>query len=78
MSDAVLTIWVVYQNPCDYPGKVVVRGQDVVRGLVEPRPHATCKVYDKLCRARLPLARMRLYRMARHPSDDPCIVETWM
>lgn len=78
MSDDVLTVWVIYFNPLDYPGKYVLRGQDVVPGRTEPVIQSGCLVRDTLEEARAPLVRRGLYRMDRHPSDDPTIVESYI
>jgi hypothetical protein len=75
VTDA-LTVWVIYFSPLDYPGKYVLRGQDVLRGQSAPVPHEHCTVRDSLdeCRA----AVCHLYRLERHPGDPPVIVETWI
>lgn len=78
MTDPFLTIWVVFNHPRDYPDKVVVRGQDIVPGSLEPRHHPECRLFDSLEAAREPLERRGLHRLPRHPSDDPCIVEAWI
>lgn len=84
----VLTIWVIYYGAKNHPpGKWVVRAQDVTGDTsvlirraseVEPgvRPHETFFECDSLeeARAKVPEG---LYRMERHPQDDPVIVETW-
>lgn len=85
-----LTIWVIYRNPRDYPGKYVTRAQHVVRGQTEPVIARECTVHDSLAAAREAVPRFqehvqggRTYaseyvRMDRHPEDDPTIVETWI
>ena len=83
-----LTIWVIYYGAKNHPpGKWVVRAQDVTApsspalvrpGETEPgiRPHDVFFECDRLeeARAKVPEG---LYRMDRHPTDDPVIVETW-
>lgn len=87
-----LTIWVIYYNPRDYPGKYVTRAQDIVRGNTEPVIRSDCTVHDSLDAAREAVPRFQHHSMggdgrvyaseyvlvARHPSDDPTIVETWI
>jgi hypothetical protein len=79
-TDDVMTQWIIYFNPSDYPGKYVVRGHDIVRGQLEPvaRPH--CFVCESLeeARERLLLAWPGLVCLARHPSDPLPVVEVWL
>lgn len=74
-ADDVLTIWVIYKSPRDYPGQYVLRAQDVVRGDPEPRPRRECIVRPSLEEVRHYVR--HLYRMDRHALDEPTIVETW-
>jgi hypothetical protein len=69
-----LTIWVIYQNPRDFPGKWVLRAQMATPDGVTALPQ--CVVADSLdeARSRVPYG---LIRMTRHPNDDPVIYETW-
>jgi hypothetical protein len=90
MTTPVLTVWVIYRSPRDYPGKFVLRAQDVFRGNPEPVPRKECQVCDSLEEARRALPQMQMYeedgrtygaepyRLDRHPEDDPTIVETWI
>ena len=76
VDGALMTIWVIYDNPSDYPGKFVLRAQYVLPGNqvgVATEPTAVC---DSLMEARswLPPG---LYGQGRHPEDDPTIVEAW-
>ena len=75
MTDDKLTIWVIYKNPRDHPGKWVLRGQDVGSGTVTARPD--CMVADTYeeVHAALPPG---LHRLHRFPDDDPVIYETWL
>lgn len=70
-----LNIWVVYANPADYPGEFVAR-RWIVHGVGKPT--------DDIRRAAA-LSELRdwlmahgLVRLERHPTDDPCIIETWL
>lgn len=85
-----LTVWVIYRNPRDYPGKYVVRAEDVVADQREPVSRPQCAVCASLAEARAAVPQYQthqhdgvtyaseLVRMDRHPSDDPTIVETWI
>ena len=71
-----MTIYTIYSNPLDYPGKYVVR-RSIIRegGLhVAVEPDA---VVDSLLEARSHIPDS-LFRMPRVPHDDPCIVESWL
>jgi hypothetical protein len=75
MSTDALAMWTVYRYPRDYPGKFVARKFLVTA----PDPTVTAEMFiaDDLdeIRALLPPG---LVRIARSPSDDPVIVETWL
>lgn len=76
MAEVVMTVWVIYENPADYPGKFVVRPQQVYSDssiVIAPEPTA---VVDTLHEARWQVP-PRLYRQSRQPGDEPQIVETW-
>jgi hypothetical protein len=85
-----LTVWVIYKSPRDYPGKFVVRAQDVFRDNPEPVSRPECAVCNSLEAARAALPRYQTHeregrtygfefvRMERHPDDVPEIVETWI
>lgn len=71
-----LAMWVIYENPSDYRGKFVVRIHRPGRDgsvVAEREPRA---VVDTLAQARAVVPPL-LYRMDRHPDDDPVIVEVW-
>lgn len=72
-----LDIFAIYESPSDYTGKFVVRGWAVnADGSVRPDrfPLAVVDTLD-LARESVPAD---LVRVERSPSDDPCIVETWV
>lgn len=71
-GDDVWTVWTIYQNPSDYPGKWVLRAHDHPGGA-----RAECYVCDTLNEARSFVPR-GLTRLSRHLSDDPVIRETWI
>jgi hypothetical protein len=75
-NDRLLTIFVIYQNPSDYPGKFVVRAQDALPS-GEVRPHPDCIVCDTIEQARETVP-PGLVLLTRAPDDDPVIYETWI
>jgi hypothetical protein len=75
MSDKVLTIWVIYQNPKDHPGKWVLRPQYATpQGIVADPGCAVGNTLEDV-RACLPPG---LVKLTRHVDDDPVIYETWL
>jgi hypothetical protein len=72
----VLTIFVIYKEPSDYPGKWVIREQRIKAGSVEimAQPYG---VFDDLLEARdaIPIG---LYQMPRQEGDHPDIFECWI
>lgn len=68
-----LSIWTVYDNPTDYPGKFVARMFDGE----QPTPNVI--ICDSLEQLREILAfQLHLTPLCRSPEDDPKIVETWL
>ena len=72
-------IYVVYENPSDFPGRFVVRRGQVRRHspgrmTMDGSPAALCATL-KEARQAVPVGRVR---MRRHPDDDACIVESWL
>ncbi len=70
-----LEMWVVYENPLDYPGKFVCR-----RWVVTPEgntPDGHCWVTSTLedARSKVP---PDCFRIPHQDGEDPCIVETWL
>jgi len=72
-----LTLWVVYDHPADYPDDVVVRRWQVGR---EEAPVRTSVVecYPDLEAARDALEQRGLVCVPRSAPDDPVIVESWL
>lgn len=70
--------WVIYDNPSDFPGQIVVRRWLIGPGTVEPTPHVSlCTTIDQarnVVQANYPSG----YRLPRQQDDDPCIVEVWI
>ena len=77
-TDIAMSIWTVFCNPADYPGKYVVRRFDIQRGNKEPVRTDDVNVYDSLDAARLPLHERGCVRLTRFDQDAPHIVETWV
>jgi hypothetical protein len=75
-NDHLLTLWVIYKNPSDYPGKFVLRAQVAYPG-GEVRLHPDCMVCDTLEQAREGVP-PGLVLLTRAPEDDPVIYETWI
>lgn len=71
-----LTIYVVYKNPSDYPGKFVTRAQYVYGRQVHIDPLPAI-VSDTLEDARSIIPRT-CFKLDRHPQDEPQILETWL
>ena len=68
-----ISIWVVYEHPGDYPESYVAR---LFTG---ETPTASIIIADDLETIRtIMLADFGLACLARHPDDDPKIVETWL
>lgn len=66
-----LPVLVVYQRPTDFPDKFVVRLFD----LQTATEH--CTIHDSYEQARNAIPR-RFAVIARHPNDEPQILETWV
>lgn len=72
-----MSVWTVYYDPNDFPGKYVVRRHDIFRGLEGSHPSSEHFVADTLegIRAQIPFG---LACMMRSEADDAKIVETWI
>lgn len=75
----VITFYVIYDHPRDYPNDFVMRKQ---MSVFVPR-HAPFQIQDKACevgtleemRARIPKG---AHNLGRHHNDDAVILEVWM
>jgi hypothetical protein len=77
-SNRLLTLWVVYDHPRDFPDHVVVRRQFVMQSSTTPITSADIGgVYDDLDQARADIPHGH-FCIGRFPDDDPVIVETWI
>lgn len=70
-----LSIWVITCNPSDYPDSWVARRCEIGCGTV--RPTAEHFVHDTLDQARAAVP-PGMWRLPRHATDDPVIVESWI
>lgn len=80
MDKSALAMWVVYENPSDFPGKFVVREWRTSAAGIQRAVEPTA-VVDSLAQAREAVTEaspMALTVMPRNPEDDPTIVEVWL
>jgi hypothetical protein len=76
MTEPLLTLWVIYEKPRDFPDAWVVRPQTVHRGgAIVPSPTAVLCPSLEVARQYVPPGKVCL---ARDPNDDPVIVESWI
>ncbi|CAM8631602.1 hypothetical protein [Sphingobium cupriresistens] len=70
-----LSMWVITENPTDFPGQFVAREWLLGNGVhaVTDNHHVAPTLDD--VRDLLPPF---LHRLARDPNDDPVIVESWI
>lgn len=84
MNDA-LPMWTIYDHPRDYPYGFVIR-KSFIWSMPWPngkRVGAHCQaqgaiMYATLAQARNHCASLGGTPLARHPGEDPVIVETWI
>jgi hypothetical protein len=78
--DDVLSMYVVYFNPSDFPGKYVIRRHWVDKGPPRIRhDQEPAAVEDTLQGVRKKVPNIEYYvRLERDPEDDPSIVEIWI
>ena len=73
MTERVLTLWVIYESPSDYPGKVVVRRQHGTHGAVDIDLEPGCSTLAEARKAIPEAAQQWPVRQ-----DDPAVVEVWI
>ena len=71
----VLTLWVIYESPSDYPGKIVVRRRHSTFRAVNIDLEAW--VFDSITEARTAIPE-GLYNTGRYDMDDSAVVEVWI
>ena len=74
-DERVLTLWVIYESPSDYPGKFVVRRQHSTRRAVVIDLEAW--VFDSMAEARTAIPE-GLDNTGRYDMDDPAVIEVWI
>lgn len=67
-----ITIWVVYDHPSDYPDMYVAREW------VDGKPTANFITAVNYEMVRWFMEQMSLVRLERSPEDDPTIMESWI
>ncbi len=73
-----MDLFVIYENPKDYPNKFVVRQWRVLElGITQVAVEPLC-VVDTLDEARKLMLEKQLFRMAPCEGDDPVIKEVWL
>jgi hypothetical protein len=71
-----LWIWVIYDHPRDFPNAFVARPQfETVDGIKQFGEGYAAPDLEVL---RDHMRRMGLVCLARHPDDDPVIIEVWI
>lgn len=73
----VLTLWVIYDRPKDYPNSFVLRRQYVDRNNLIWADRNPVAIGDALEAIRT-LIPVELHNMNRMPNDDPAIAEVWI
>ncbi len=80
MSDTQrLTMWAIYENPADYPGKFVARELQVSAGKVVARadPLIVCSTLQQARKA-IVGDRRDLLNVGRSEFDHASVVEVWL
>lgn len=76
LAECPIDLWVVYENPDDFPGRFVVRRHTIAGGESSPCEDPACVVGGlEAARASIPFDCLNL---GRHPDDEPQIVEVWL
>lgn len=75
-DQSVLNMYVVYENPRDFPGEYIVRRHIVTMNGDLPTEQGWRT--QSLESARLPLQKAGLMMFTRHENDDPVIKEVWL
>jgi hypothetical protein len=71
--------YTIYRNPSDSPGTYVLRGWEIMSGVVVYGPGVAMPETDEALEAlRRTMELEGRICLARSPSDDPVIVESWI
>ena len=73
-----LVVWTIYDSPDDFPGQIVIRGQEVRRGTPQPKPREGYIIAPSLDAARRILAERGYACVGRDDGDESKIVESWV
>ena len=76
MNETIMSMWVVYDHPLDYPTEFVARRHEVTKEGSRPTNEAMSSHSLDLLRDEL--VGRGLTCLTRSPEDDPKIVETWL
>ena len=72
----VLSIWVIYDHPSDYPDSFIARRYFSYYEIQEPTMDViVAPDYEYIRNA---LEKYGLVKLDRHPNDDPKIMEIWI
>jgi hypothetical protein len=79
-TENILPMLVVYDHPADEPERIVVRRHDVTMPGGGTRVWGYKLLFLSIDDARTWITQRypHLYRLPRHPSDEPQIVEVWL
>jgi len=72
-----IPLFVVCENPKDFPSKYVVRLWQINRNIKKTLPTPYCVVKDTIEEARKAMP-PNLYRFGKDSHDHPVIIETWI
>jgi hypothetical protein len=72
-----MSVWTIYYNPRDFPGKYVARRHDIFRNRTEPQASSEYFMADTLDEIRS-LIPFGLACLSRSDGDEPQILETWL
>lgn len=77
-GEVVMSMWVIYDNPTDYPGMYVARMWNVVTGELEPQPTAEIIITANVDDLSDYFLEQGLAFLARAEADDPKIMGVWL
>jgi hypothetical protein len=72
-----MTMWTIYRETSDFPGKIVVRRIMILGGEAYPAPKPSY-IGDSLEDARRMIPPEADHCIHRSPDDHPSIVESWL
>lgn len=78
MNEKVMDMWVIYENPSDFPGLFVARKHEIRCGTHNPTEEYYTAKLLKILRVWVQGKSPGCIRIPRDSKDDPTIVESWM